>query len=206
MEFARLPIYDGVILMVAKKTQQKMTLLFITGNRHKFQEAESILKEYGVKIDHASLSVPEERGDDCEVIAAAAARAAHRELKKPLFVEDSGLFIESLNGFPGPYSAWVFSKLGCEGVLNLMTGTVKRGAQFVTAIGYADENGVRTFVGTCPGSIANGKRGSAGFAYDSIFVPEGYSRTFAEDEKLKARVSHRRKALEKFAEWLNEKQ
>jgi XTP/dITP diphosphohydrolase len=181
-----------------------MSILFVTGNRHKFKEAESILKECGVKIEHASASIPEERGDDCEAIAASAARIAYSKLKKPLFVEDSGLFIESLNGFPGAYSAWAFRKLGADGILKLMTGTVKRGAQFVTAIAYADKDGVRTFVGTCDGSIALEKRGAGGFAYDVLFAPSGQEKTFAEDEGMKARVSHRRRALEKFAEWLRE--
>ncbi len=190
----------------AKRKASDMKLLFITGNRHKFLEAESILKGCGVKIEHGSLSIPEERGEDCEAIAAAAARAAYRALKKPLFVEDSGLFIESLNGFPGAYSAWAFGKLGADGILKLMTGTVKRGAEFVTAIAYADEDGVRTFVGACKGTVAPMQRGSTGFAYDAIFVPEGQSKTFAEDPELKARVSHRRMALEKFAKWLEEKE
>jgi XTP/dITP diphosphohydrolase len=179
-----------------------MPLLFVTGNRHKFQEAERILNEYGVKIEHGSLAVPEERAEDCESIAAGAARVAYEKLQRPLFVEDSGLFIESLNGFPGPYSAWAFGKLGCEGVLKLMKGTVKREAQFITAIGYADERGVRTFVGRCPGRISEQKSGNAGFAYDSVFVPEGHGSTFSEDPAVKERVSHRRMALEKLAGWI----
>lgn len=179
-----------------------MVLKFVTGNRHKFQEAERILKEYGVKVEHVSLSIPEERGDDCEVIAAGAARRAYEKLRKPLFTEDSGLFIESLNGFPGPYSAWVFSKLGNDGILRLMTGTVKRDASFISAIGYADKEGVRTFLGTCPGSITPEKRGSSGFGYDPVFMPRGSSRTFSEDPAEKRHVSHRRRALEKLAEWL----
>ncbi|MFH1470404.1 MAG: XTP/dITP diphosphatase [Candidatus Micrarchaeota archaeon] len=182
-----------------------MTLLFVTRNKHKFGEAESILKGYGVKIEHASVSIPEERGEDCEAIAASAARAAYKGLKRPLFVEDSGLFIESLNGFPGTYSAWAFKKLGADGILKLMTGTVKRGATFVTAIAYADKGGIRTFVGTCQGSVSKKKRGSKGFAYDVVFVPGGEDKTFAEDEKLKALLSHRRDALEKFAKWLKKK-
>ena len=181
-----------------------MSLLFVTGNRNKFLEAESILKEYGVMIEHSPLAVPEERGEDCEMIAAGAARFAFGKLKKPLFVEDSGLFIESLNGFPGPYSAWVFSKLGCEGILTLMKGTVKRNAQFITAIGYADELGVKTFVGRCPGKIANEKKGSGGFAYDSIFAPKGSEKTFAEDPAMKSHISHRRRAIEMFAKWMKE--
>jgi XTP/dITP diphosphohydrolase len=182
-----------------------MRILFVTGNKHKFQEAESILKEYGVKIACNPLFVPEERGEDCVRIAAASARWAYQKLKTPLFVEDSGLFIESLNGFPGTYSAWAFKKLGCEGFLGLMTGTVKRGAQFVTAIAYVDENGVQTFAGKCEGAIALGKRGDAGFAYDSVFIPKGFRKTFSEDPESKARVSHRRKAFEKFGKWLKKR-
>ncbi len=181
-----------------------MSVTFVTGNKHKFKEAENILKEYGIKIEHASLSIPEERGEDCEVIAASATRYAYRELKRPLFTEDSGLFIESLNGFPGPYSAWVFSKIGNDGILKLMTGTVKRNADFISAIGYTDGKQSRTFLGVCPGSISLEKKGIKGFGYDPIFVPEGHNNTFSEDQEIKQRVSHRRKVLEKFAQWLKE--
>jgi XTP/dITP diphosphohydrolase len=179
-----------------------MDPLFVTGNKNKFLEAESILKEWGVKIEHSSKSVPEERAEDCGKIAENCARRAYQELGKPLFVEDSGLFIESLNGFPGTYSAWVYEKVGCEGILRLMTGTVKRDAQFISAIAYADGKQVRVFSGKCKGKIAKEIRGTHGFAYDSLFIPDGEEKAFAEDPLMKSRVSHRRKALEEFAKYL----
>jgi XTP/dITP diphosphohydrolase len=182
-----------------------MALTFVTGNKGKFAEAESILKEYGIKIEHSLMSIPEERAENCQAIAEGCARRAYEALGKPLFVEDSGLFIESLNGFPGTYSAWAFSKLGCEGVLKLMTGTVKRDAQFITAIGYADEGTMKVFVGICNGKIAESRKGTFGFAYDSVFIPDGESKTFAEDIAMKSRVSHRKKALVEFAEWLKKR-
>ncbi|MFH1285837.1 MAG: XTP/dITP diphosphatase [Candidatus Micrarchaeota archaeon] len=177
------------------------SVLFVTGNKHKFQEAERVLKLCGVSIEHRNTSYPEIRAENCEEIALNSAKELYEKLRKPLFVEDAGLFIEALNGFPGTYSAWVFKKLGIAGVLELMRGEKNRHAEFVSAVAYSDENGVKLFVGKCKGSIACEERGKGGFGFDPVFIPDGEKKTFAEEVELK-KCSHRTKAVAELGEWL----
>lgn len=176
----------------------------MTSNRAKFHEAESILNSFGVKIIHKLVSYPEIRAAACGEVAAHAARELFEVLRKPLFVEDSGLFVRALNGFPGPFSGWFHRKLGCDGLLKLMRGVRDRRARFVSAVAFADEKGVRLFEGACDGLIARRPRGKGGFGFDPLFIPRGSTRTFAQDPALKQRVSHRARALKKFARWLKE--
>ncbi|MDO8340068.1 MAG: RdgB/HAM1 family non-canonical purine NTP pyrophosphatase [Candidatus Burarchaeum sp.] len=182
-----------------------MSLRFATSNRHKFGEAKSILNGYGIKIEHLNLAIDELRNESCARVAEASVKIAHSRARKPLFVEDSGLFVRALNGFPGTYSAWAFGKIGNEGLLRLMRGVRDRRASFVSAVAYADENGVNIFEGSCEGKISARMAGKNGFGYDPIFVPDdshnSSQKTFAQDGALKARTSHRRRSLEKFANW-----
>ncbi|MEM4272016.1 MAG: RdgB/HAM1 family non-canonical purine NTP pyrophosphatase, partial [Candidatus Bilamarchaeaceae archaeon] len=172
-----------------------MKILFITGNKSKFSEAKKILKQFGVNIVQSDSTAEEIRSDSLEEIASASAKAAHAEFGKPLFVEDSGLFIPSLNGFPGAYSAWVFRKVGNKGILSLARG---KKAEFRSCIAYADGTKVKTFTGSVKGKIAEKARGSSGFGYDPIFIPEKTAgirhsgeKTFAEDPEMKGALSHR---------------
>lgn len=175
-------------------------LSFVTSNGHKFREAERVLKHFGVNIRHAKLSYPEIRGDDPAGIAADSAEKLKGEVRPPFFVEDTGLFVESLNGFPGAYAAWVLKKLGLGGFLRLMKGVKGRSAAFRTAVALFDGKEVIVFEGGAKGRISLRTRGRGGFGYDPIFTPEGSRKTFAEmSEEEKDRVSHRRKALEKLA-------
>jgi len=182
-----------------------MSLRFATSNLHKFAEAKSILNGYGVSIDPLNLRIEEIRNESCARVAEASVRFAYAKARKPLFVEDSGLFVDALHGFPGTYSAWAFGKIGNEGLLRLMRGVRDRRASFISAVAYADEKGVKIFEGSCEGAIALASRGKNGFGYDPIFVPSDRRnsprKTFAQDAALKARTSHRRRALEKFVKW-----
>ena len=178
---------------------------FVTSNEHKFREAERILKGFGVNIRHAKLSYPEIRGDDPAGIAADSVRRLKGRVKPPFFVEDTGLFIEALNGFPGAYAAWALRKIGLDGLLRLMRGIRQRGAAFRTAIAFFDGRKVFVFKGEVKGSIALRARGRGGFGFDPIFVPEGFRKTFAElSGGEKDAVSHRRKALECLARHLRD--
>jgi len=179
-------------------------ILFATGNAHKFEEASGMLKPYGIELERLNLSRPEIRAEDVEEVAFASAESIFAEVKKPLIVEDSGLFIPSLNNFPGAYSAWVQKKLGNPGILKLMAGSRNRSAYFKACIAYVDENGARTFCGDVHGTISGRECGSSGFGYDPIFVPKDGNPellTFAENETLKNRISHRFNAFTAFARW-----
>jgi XTP/dITP diphosphohydrolase len=178
-----------------------MTLRFITTNTGKLAEAKSILKEYGVEISSLNLKIDEIRSESCARVAEASAQTAYSKLGVPLFVEDAGLFVKALGGFPGAYSAWAFDRIGNAGLLRLLKGARDRRARFVSAIAYADSKGVRVFTGECEGSVPPKGRGRGGFGYDPVFIPRGSRKTFAQDLALKARVSHRRRALDRFAKW-----
>jgi len=180
-------------------------IMFITSNEHKFKEAESVLKDCGITISHKRLRYDEARKDSCAEVAAISAEECYRRFKKPLFVEDSGLFISELNGFPGTYSAWVFSCIGNGGVLRILRGSRRREARFVSAVAYVDKSGVHVFEGEVQGRLADRVRGAKGFGYDPIFIPEGWGETYGESDEAKKETSHRMRSLLKFAQWFKRK-
>ena len=114
-----------------------------------------------------------------------------------MIVEDDGIFIDSLGGFPGPYSSYVHKTIGNKGILNLLK--YNRGAKFVSTITYCDKNGLESFEGKLDGTISKSQKGR-GWGYDPIFIPKNMQKTFAQlDEKNI--ISHRYKALKKFSNW-----
>lgn len=175
--------------------------MFVTTNFHKFREAGQILAPYKIKLEHLNQPYPEIRAEDVEEVALEGAKLVFGKIGKPLIVEDSGLFIPALNDFPGAYSAWVRKKIGNRGILKLLEGETKREAYFKSCIAYADSEITRTFCGTVYGAISKREAGNKGFGYDPIFIPEGESQTFAENETLKNRISHRFNAFTDFAKW-----
>lgn len=177
-------------------------IIFVTGNPHKVREAGDILSHLGITVEQNDCGYPELQEDELEAIARFGARWAADKLDCQVMVDDSGLFIETLGGFPGPYSAYVSDTLGNRGILKLMEGETNRRAVFRCAIGYCRPGGeVSVFSGEVAGEIAHEMRGSGGFGYDPIFEVGGA--TFGEmNEDEKNRLSHRYRALVKFAEWL----
>lgn len=178
-----------------------MTILFVTTNTHKFREAQEILKPYKIQLEHVAQSYPEIRAEEVEEVAFESAQSLFKKIKKPLIVEDSGLFILSLNGFPATYSAWVQKKIGNKGILKLMQGEKRREAYFKSSVAYADANIVKTFSAKVDGTISEKESGEKGFGYDPIFIPKGEKLTFAENEMIKNRLSHRFNAFTVFAKW-----
>jgi XTP/dITP diphosphohydrolase len=185
-----------------------MKLLFATHNRNKLEEAREILGKLDVEIEHFEIEYDEPRGEDTSEIAEKSAKGLFSKVKKPLFLDDSGLFLDAFRGFPGPYSAWVFRKMGYDGILKLLDGNGNRKAYFKSSIAYANEKG-KTFVfeGIIKGEISKEARGKSGFGYDPVFAPEGYQKTFAEmDNEEKNRISHRKIALHKFRDFLSKRE
>ncbi len=181
-------------------------IVFVTGNKGKFREVRDILAVKGYEVIQNTDGYPEIQEDDLEPIAAFGARWVAHKLEMPAIVDDSGLFIDVLGGFPGPYSAFVEKKLGNKRVLKIMEGESDRNAVFKCVIGYCDPGSEPlTFTGAVKGTIAFEEQGAGGFGYDPIFDHNGI--TFGElkyEEKNK--VSHRRRALDKFLEWLENRE
>jgi len=175
-----------------------------TRNMHKVSEANAVLREFGVELYPVDVNKLEVQSESLEEIAKFAAKHAYEVYGKPVVVEDSGLFIDALGGFPGPYSSYVFKTIGLKGVLKLMEGVENRRAHFEAVVAVAlTHRDVRIFVGRVDGYIAYEARGSKGFGFDPIFVPEGFDKTFAElGFEVKCLISHRARAFRAFGEWL----
>ncbi|HYY90876.1 MAG TPA: non-canonical purine NTP pyrophosphatase, partial [Candidatus Dormibacteraeota bacterium] len=115
----------------------------------------------------------------------------------------SGLFIDALGGFPGPYSSYVYGTIGLRGILNLLNGQKQRGAFFQSSIAFGSPTlDPRLFTGRIMGSISKRASGNFGFGYDPIFIPKGSKKTFGQTGLLvKNANSHRAKAFRQFARW-----
>jgi XTP/dITP diphosphohydrolase len=176
-------------------------LFFVTGNKGKLQEAEAIL---GMKLQNVSLNIDEIQDFDIENIVRNKAQSAYNLLKKPLIVDDGGVYFDAWNGFPGPMVKFLDKVGGVNLVLKMLKHETNRKIMLRSAIGYHDGKNVYVFVGEIPAKIAHEPRGTNGWSWDTIFVPEPGEITMAEmSDEEKNRISHRRKALEKFKAFLS---
>ncbi len=178
----------------------------VSGNRHKVDELMPLAKAHGIRLKWINYSKVEIQADGISDIARAGGILAYAALGVPLIVEDTGIFISALKGFPGPYSAQAYKTIGLEGILTLLKGRKSRKAEFRTAICYAGDEDTVVFEGVVHGTIATRIRGGRDFGYDPIFIPEGHTKAYSEMELAeKNSASHRAAAFEKFAEYLSRK-
>ncbi len=179
-------------------------IYFATSNVNKFLEAQSILAEYGLQLVQADHKRFEIQSDSIEEVARESARSAASKAGVATLVEDAGLFVDALRGFPGPYSSFVHATLGCDGILKLLNGISDRKARFVSAVAFCEpDSQPKCFSGVVEGAIVTEARGMFGFGFDPIFVADGAGdRTFGEMQtNEKNRYSHRAKAFREFARW-----
>jgi len=182
-------------------------VFFATGNVHKFNEVRSILTGLDIAVGMLRLKDTEIQSDSLVEIAQASAREVFKRCGLAVIVEDAGLFINALRGFPGPYAAYAYKTIGNKGLLKLMENVENRKALFQSAIAYCDSEAEAplVFEGEAAGKITKEERlgnGKAGFGFDPIFQPNGSAKTFAEMTiEEKNGFSHRAKAVRKFAEW-----
>ncbi len=171
---------------------------FASSNRHKYLEAREILGKYGIKVGFFKFCATEIQSDSLFVIARKKALDAYSKCRKPVIIEDDGIFVKSLNGFPGPYSSYVYDTIGNAGVVRLVKKD--RAARFCAIISYCDRRKKPVqFEGMTKGSIPKKPRGK-GWGYDPIFVPKGKTKTYGQMSE-KNILSHRYRALKKFASW-----
>ncbi len=193
-----------------------MTLVLATRNAHKVREIGQVL---GPGFRLRSLAdfpeVPEapEEGETFEANAVQKAAFAARALGVPAMADDSGLEVDALQGAPGVRSARFAGERATSAennakLLRLLKGVqeAQRSARFRCVIALALPDGTaRTAEGACAGRIAEAPRGTGGFGYDPLFIPDGYDRTFAElGEEVKNRISHRAHALRRAREMILE--
>jgi len=194
---------------MSKSGERGLRFVVVTTNKGKAKEFEEIFLKYGLRFRLEPLETPEVQSMDLKQVATKSALYAYSVLREPVMVEDAGLFIDALKGFPGPFSSYVFKTIGIQGVLKLMEGVKDRRARFKSVLAFYCplSDSVYTFTGEVEGWIAEKPRGTRGFGFDPIFVPaEGDGRTFGEmDVKEKNEFSHRARSAEKFAKWFVER-
>lgn len=187
-------------------------LVFATNNAHKLEEIRAIL---GDKVEilslndiHCHADIPE-TADTLEGNAALKAAYIYEHYGLDCFADDTGLEVEALNGAPGIYSARYAGGEGHDSEANMkkllreMEGKENRRAQFRTAICLIEGGKETLFEGIVKGEIIREKRGGSGFGYDPVFVPEGYTETFAEmGSEEKNKISHRARAVQQLVEYL----
>lgn len=162
------------------------------------------MAEHGYVLEHIRTPYPEIQAESLEMTIIPGLQWLLQKFQRPIMIDDSGLFIESLKGFPGVYSSYAFKTVGCDGILRLMKGVEDRRARFECCIGFIAP-GKEAFIakGVSRGTIAHDEAGTGGFGYDPIFVHEGHAETYAQiDIAQKNRISHRGQAVAKFIEEL----
>ena len=181
-------------------------LIIATGNKGKYEEFRAIVGDFADEVVFApevGKLVVEETGRTYQQNAMLKATAWATKSGLPCLADDSGLEVEALNGVPGLFSARVLD--GADGdkvswLLSKLEGSANRKARFVASLALCVPNEYTIITeGYCYGSIALAPAGSNGFGCDPVFVPEGYSRTFAElDSGTKNSISHRTNAFRKL--------
>ena len=190
-----------------------MKLVFATNNKHKLQEVRDIV---GDRVEVLSLGdidchddIPE-TADTLQGNALIKARHIYEKYGYNCFADDTGLEVEALGGEPGVYSAR-YAGEECNSEANMLkllqnlTCENNRNAQFRTVIALIINGEEKLFNGIVKGTISNEKRGDSGFGYDPIFIPEGYTESFAQmSGEMKNSISHRYRATKQLSDYLKE--
>ena len=189
----------------------KRKLVFATNNAHKLDEISAILGEkvelLSLKDIHCDIDIPE-TSDTLEGNAMLKAEYIYEHYGLDCFADDTGLEVEALNGAPGVYSARYAgdahnSEANMKKLLQDLEGVENRKAQFRTVFALIIDGKEHLFEGIVKGEIVKARKGTSGFGYDPIFVPEGYTQTFAEmGNTEKNKISHRAKATQKLCKFL----
>lgn len=187
------------------------SLVFATNNRHKLDEVRAILAGKYMIVSLAEIGCFDEIPETSNTIAGNALQKANfivKHYSKGCFADDTGLEVEALNGRPGVYSA----RYAGEGtsyednvtkLLEELKGKSNRNARFKSVIAMVDQGREVMFEGIIKGTIIHERRGTSGFGYDPVFVPEGYDQTFAEmPPELKNTISHRALAVKGLVNYL----
>ena len=175
--------------------------VLVTGNLHKLEEARRLLTGHVGVLEHAELDLPEPQSLDLRAVLEAKGDEAWRRLQRPLVVEETGLELPALNGFPGPLVKWMLQAVGPEGIARTALALGDSRATARCALLYRDEQRVVIAEGATSGTLVLPARGSAGFGWDPVFQPDHSEQTYGElPAGEKDRVGHRGRA---WAELLN---
>lgn len=176
-------------------------LVLVSGNKAKTGEVERILN---IPIKTVAVDIPEIQSMDSQKIVLDKLAKAFDLVKKPVMVDDVSFEVEVWNGFPGPLIKWLLEEKNDPALMLKMLGDEEnRKAKARLAVGFHDGKKPYIFFGEVNGTVSHEIRGDNGFGWDKVFIPEGYSETFAQmNPELKDSMSHRGRALAKLHDFL----
>ena len=178
------------------------SIVFVTGNKHKIKEAEEILH---IPLETADIDLEEIQETDLEKVALHKLQQAYERIRKPVMVDDVGVYIHAWNNFPGPLIKWVVKAKEPSGslILKMLQGEKDRTVTVRLAVGFHDGKMPHLFFGEIQGTIADKMRGDNGFDWDKLFIPDGQTKTYAQmSPEEKNTISHRKIALTKLENFL----
>ena len=179
-----------------------MKIELVTSNQNKVKEFELVL-EPEIIVDHTKHEYVEIQSNDPIEVAKESAQRVANEMGRPIVVEDSGLFIDVLNGFPGTLSKYVHQKIGLKGILKLLEHEPNRLAAYRSVVAYCEpKRDAEIFLGEERGTIAVAIKGTFGFGHDPIFIPEGSAQTYGEMEDASHRKKFRKRAIQQLKDFL----
>ena len=180
-------------------------IVYVTGNWSKIMSAKNVLEPLGFEVDHIKMETAEIQADTVEEIDIHSAKEASEKLKCAVLKNDTGLFIEALNGFPGPYTHYVDERLGEDGILKLLENKENRNACFMEAFAYCEYGkDPVVFTSITKGTIAKEKSGTYGWSWDFIFIPEGKEKTLGNYPDEERCLMWNTDAYYKLAEYLKD--
>lgn len=187
------------------KNEKKRQIYFLSSNQQKFKEVKNIIEKLvdNIQVLQAEIKIDELQNEDMKIIIKDKTIKAFNKIRNPLIVEQTGLELEDLNGFPGGLTQIFWDKLEADKFskyFSKKTGTGKAIAK--TIIGYCDGKKIKIFEGEIQGTIVEIPRGNRDFQWDCVFEPEGIKQTFSEMGDRKSEISMRKKALQKLCEYL----
>src|SRR5258706_332860 len=153
------------------------TLVFVTQNQNKVDDAKRLLPNF--QIDHVDFEIPEIQSLSSKEIIEHKLKFAYTKIKSPCFVMDVGLYIDALNGFPGPLVKWFYRQVGANTICQIASMLGNEDCHWTTMLGYFDGTNEHFFEETVNGEIAENPRGTACYDSEHIFIPKRLNKTFS---------------------------
>lgn len=157
---------------------EKKKITFVTQNKNKLASVQSLLPHY--EVEHIDFEITEIQSLDPKEVARHKLETAYAKIQKPCFVIDTSLEIAGLGGFPGPLIKWFWESMGLETMAKIVTASGDTNCTFTNILGYHDGQNLHYFENKLAGTIPSIPRGTNGYAWDPVFIPEGSGKTFAE--------------------------
>lgn len=180
-----------------------MKLRIITSNYGKFIEFQKLFKSYGIGVEHCNIHYDEVQTYNLEEVVYKGMNEIIKRGVEDFIIDDSGLFVDALRGFPGVWSAYVQRTIGNRGLLKLMENIGNRRAEFRCCIGCYIRNECIVVTGSCIGEISLSEVGENGFGFDPIFTIDGkrsFSQIPVDDKNM---ISHRGNAVRSLVDKIN---